>query len=108
MELIKLQIPLPMEALQLFCQRWEIQSLEVFGSILRDDFNFDESDIDFLATFKPSSKWSLLDRVRMQFELEDLLHRKVDLLDREEIEQSPNWIRRENILTSAKVIYEQR
>jgi predicted nucleotidyltransferase len=44
----------------------------------------------------------------MQFELENLLHRKVNLLDREEIEHSPNWIRRENILTSARVIYEQR
>jgi hypothetical protein len=29
----------------------------------------------------------------------------VDLLEREEVEQSPNWLRRQSILESAKVIY---
>jgi predicted nucleotidyltransferase len=61
--------------------------------------------VDFLAVFKPSSHWSLLDRVRMESELELLLARPVDLLDREEVEQSPNWLRCQAILGSAKVIY---
>jgi hypothetical protein len=41
----------------------------------------------------------------MESELELLLARPVDLLDREEVEQSPNWLRRQAILGSAKVIY---
>lgn len=78
--------------------------MAIFGSVLRDDFQLNESDVDFLAVFKPSSRWSLLDRVRMETELEVLLARPVDLLDREEVEQSPNWLRRQAILESAKVI----
>ena len=98
---MNLAISLPIEKLQLFCQHWQIQELAVFGSVLRDDFQL---NVDFLAVFKPSSRWSLSDRVRMETELEVLLARPVDLLDREEVEQSPNWLRRQAILESAKVI----
>ncbi len=101
--LTQLAINLPMSALEEFCRRWQIQELAVFGSVLRDDFS-SSSDVDFLAIFAPSSRWSLLDRVRMEYELEDILKRKVDLLDREEIESSPNWIRRQDILNSARII----
>jgi uncharacterized protein len=100
----QLAIDLPMSALEEFCQRWQIQELAVFGSVLRSDFSAD-SDVDFLAIFAPSSNWSLLDRVRMEYDLEDILKRKVDLLDREEVESSPNWIRRQDILNSARIIY---
>lgn len=79
--------------------------MAVFGSVLREDFQLNKSDVDFLAVFKPSSRWSLLDRVRMESELEVMLARPVDLLDREEVEQSPNWLRRQSILESAKVVY---
>ena len=102
---ILLAISLPIEKLQLFCQHWQIQELAVFGSVLREDFQLNKSDVDFLAVFKPSSHWSLLDRVRMESELEVMLARPVDLLDREEVEHSPNWLRRQSILESAKVIY---
>ena len=100
----QLAIDLPMSALEEFCQRWQIQELAVFGSVLRSDFRAD-SDVDFLAIFAPYSSWSLLDRVRMEYDLEDILKRKVDLLDREEVESSPNWIRRQDILNSARIIY---
>lgn len=100
----QLAINLPISALEEFCQRWQIQELAVFGSVLRSDFSTD-SDVDFLAIFAPSNLWSLLDRVRMEYELESILERKVDLLDREEVESSPNWIRRQNILNSARIIY---
>ncbi len=35
-----------------FCQKWNIEKLEIFGSILGDNFR-PQSDIDFLATFRP-------------------------------------------------------
>ena len=103
--MVKLAIALSMKKLKPFCQHWQIQELAVFGSVLRKDFRLDESDVDFLALFDPSSRWSLLDRVRMESELEALLHRPVDLLDREEVEASPNWLHRQIILQSARVIY---
>jgi hypothetical protein len=40
-------------------------------------------------------------------ELARLLNREVDLVSRRGIERSRNWIRRERILGSAKVIYEE-
>jgi predicted nucleotidyltransferase len=102
---MNLAIPLPLEKLQTFCQHWQIRELAVFGSILREDFRLDKSDVDFLAVFESSCRWSLLDRVRMESELEKLLNRKVDLLEREEVEASPNWLRRQAILQSARIIY---
>jgi uncharacterized protein len=41
----------------------------------------------------------------MQQELETLLGRPVDLVSKRAIEQSPNWIRRQDILSTAQVIY---
>jgi uncharacterized protein len=87
-----------------FCRRWKIRVLSVFGSALRDDFSPD-SDVDVLVTFDLSADWSLLDHMQMQEELEVLLGRKVDLVNRRAIERSPNWIRRKAILNSAETVY---
>lgn len=86
-----------------FCQRRHISELALFGSVLRDDFHAN-SDIDMLVTFQSNTKVSLLDLVDMQYELEDLCHRKVDLLTKKSVETSPNWIRRKEIISTAKVI----
>ena len=44
-----LKLQLPLEQIADFCRRWGIARLEVFGSVLRDDFRPD-SDLDFLFT----------------------------------------------------------
>ena len=67
------------DQLEEFCQRQHIIELALFGSVLRDDFRPD-SDIDILITFTPNVKRSLLDLVDMQYELEELSHRSIDLL----------------------------
>lgn len=90
-----------------FCQKWHLTQFAVFGSVVRDDFRPD-SDIDVLITYAPGVDHSLLKRVRMKYELEDLFHREVDLLLKIEIIDSHNWIRRQAILESEQVIYEQR
>jgi hypothetical protein len=41
----------------------------------------------------------------MREELMALFQRRVDLISRKSLEQSPNWIRRNQILKSAQVIY---
>lgn len=87
-----------------FCRRWKIRTLAVFGSALRDDFGPD-SDVDVLVTFELFADWSLLDHMQMQEELEALLGRKVDLVNRRAVERSPNWIRRKAILGSAETVY---
>ena len=98
------KLRLPTRGLAAFCRRWKIEELAIFGSALREDFG-PESDVDLLARFAPDAQWSLLDHVRMEDELAALLGRPVDLVCRDAVEQSRNWIRREAILSSARVIY---
>ncbi|NJK53956.1 MAG: DNA polymerase subunit beta [Leptolyngbyaceae cyanobacterium SU_3_3] len=103
-ESIKLAIALPIDTIQAFCQRWQIAELAVFGSILRDDFHLD-SDVDFLYVLEPNTHWKLSDLIHAEEELTQLLGRKVDLVGKASIEQSHNWLRKRNILSSARVIY---
>jgi hypothetical protein len=95
---------LPMAEIAKFCQRWKIQELAVFGSVLRADFN-SESDIDIIASFDDNADWSLLDHMRMQQELQGLLQRDVDLVTKRAVEKSQNWVRRKEILSTASVIF---
>jgi len=97
-------MPLPMAQIASFCQRWSIARLEVFGSALRDDFRPD-SDLDLVATYAPEARWSLLDRVRMKLELEDMLGREVDLLNRRALEKARSRARAAAILTQSEPIY---
>lgn len=104
-EFTQLAIALPIDVIQVFCQRWQIAELAVFGSILRNDFRAD-SDVDFLYVLKPNTRWRLSDLIHAEEELAQLLDKKVDLVAKVSIEQSHNWLRKRNILSSAKVIYE--
>ncbi len=97
-------IPLPIDEVRDFCRRWRILRLEVFGSVLREDFTPD-SDIDFLATFAPDADIGLLDLGRAEQELSLILGRPADILSRRATERSSNWLRRESILGSAREIY---
>lgn len=105
--MVKTQIELPREKIEAFCQQWKITEFALFGSVLREDFRPD-SDIDVLVTFAPDAHWSLLDCVRMEQELETIFGREVDCVDKEAIAQSPNWIRRKEILGTAEVFYVAR
>ena len=99
-----LRVALPLERIAEFCRRWAIRRLEVFGSALRDDFRPD-SDVDLVATYAPEAHWSLLDRVRMKQELEGMLGREVDLLNRRALEKSSKNGRTAAILAQAELLY---
>lgn len=90
-----------------FCQNAQIMELALFGSILRDDFH-SNSDVDILVTFIPDCKISLLEFVRLEHDLEDWLHRDVDLVAKRGVEQDRNWLRRKEILNNYQIIYESR
>ncbi|WP_394339685.1 type VII toxin-antitoxin system MntA family adenylyltransferase antitoxin [Methanohalophilus halophilus] len=60
-----------------FCQRNDIAFLGLFGSFSRREQTRD-SDIDLLVSFSETK--SLIDHIRMEEELEDLLGIKVDLV----------------------------
>lgn len=99
-------IELPQEAIAQFCQRWKIKEFSLFGSVLRDDFRPD-SDIDVMVQFASDARWGF-EIVQMKLELEEIFGRKVDLLTKKSIEQSENWIRRKEILGTARALYVQR
>jgi len=83
-----------------FCHRWGIERLELFGSVLRDDFT-DASDVDVLVTWKPEMRYGYYEETEAQDELSGILGRRVDLVDRVDVERSANYLRRREILTSA-------
>lgn len=87
-----------------FCRRRHIRRLDLFGSVLRADFRPD-SDIDVLVEFEPGFEPGLFQISEMEQELRTLLGREVDLVEREAVEQSENYIRRRHILTSLKPVY---
>lgn len=96
-----INLSLPRDQVAAFCRKNHILRLQVFGSILRDDFG-PESDIDVLAEFDPNHipGWEI---VSIADELSDLLGRPVDFTTPGGLSQHI----REDVLASAEVIYEQ-
>ena len=102
--MLQAKIPIPRTKLAVFCQRWKITELALFGSVLRDDFRPD-SDVDVLISFAADAQWGLFDLVEMQDELKNLFGREVDLVEREGLR---NPFRRRSILSSMQVVYGSR
>lgn len=86
------------------CKRFLIKELAVFGSVLRDDFN-DSSDIDILIEFTPESRISFFDIIDLQDEFKKLFGREVDIVSKNAIRRSRNYIRKKTILENHKIIY---
>ena len=101
------QVPLPLDKIKEFCDRWKIVEFALFGSVLRDNFH-SNSDIDVMVEFNQDSRYSLFDLVIMEDELKAIFNRDVDLVTRKGIANSRNYLRRQNILNSAQTIYESR
>jgi len=64
------------------CHRYRVRRLALFGSALREDFNAQRSDLDFLVEFEPlppgaysNAYFGLLDA------LERLFARRIDLVE---------------------------
>ena len=99
-----LNIGLPTDKIKAFCRRWGVSEFALFGSVLRADFN-EASDIDVLVTFAPGVVYTFKDAARMEAELEAIFGKAVDLVDKQAVQESPNYIRRKSILSSAEVVY---
>lgn len=97
-------IKLSIEEIKKFCDRWNVIEFALFGSVLRKDFRSD-SDIDVMVQFHPQAKPTFYNLEEMETELKTMFNRKVDLITRQGIESSRNYLRRREILSSAEVIY---
>jgi predicted nucleotidyltransferase len=90
-------------AFSALCAKWMLGDVYVFGSVLRNDFHA-ESDVDLLVDFVPEANWSLMDLVRAEQEFAELFARKVQIVERSGLLKSQNHIRREAILSSARLV----
>ena len=97
-------INLPIEKIAEFCDRWQVIEFALFGSVLRNDFCA-ESDIDVMGQFHPEAYPTFSSLDQMEAELKTIFHRDIDLITRQGIETSRNYLRRQEILSSAQVIY---
>lgn len=98
-------IAIPQDQIAAFCRKHHIRKLSLFGSVLRDDFRPD-SDIDVLVEFEPEYQPNLRRLLGMERELKIIFGREVDLGDRQSVVEDANYLRRNYILNSSRVIYE--
>ncbi len=94
------------EVIEGFCRRYGLRALYAFGSILTPGFGR-ASDVDLLYVVG-SKPFGYSDYCDAMEELQTLLGREVDFINRGIIEQSSNRVRRRAILDTAKLIYEAR
>ena len=88
-----------------FCNRWNLAEMPLFGSVLMNEFS-EDSDVDLLVEFKPDCSPGL-EFVAMCDELSVIFRWPVDVLTRSSVETSENYIRRREILGSARTIHEE-
>ena len=71
------------EEIAALCREFGVARLEVFGSVMTDEFNPQTSDIDFIVTFTPFtglSRW--IDSLfGLEERLAELFQRDVDVID---------------------------
>jgi uncharacterized protein len=60
-------------------RKYQVKRASLFGSILRDDFQPDHSDVDLLVEF--STPQSLFGFLRLKVELEKKLQKSVDVVE---------------------------
>jgi predicted nucleotidyltransferase len=103
----QIKIEVPQDRIADFCRRWKIVELALFGSVLTDGFG-PHSDVGILVRCAEDATWSLFDLVTMQEGLKQLFGQEVDLVERQAVENSENYIRRRHILSSVETVYVAR
>ncbi len=61
------------------CEKYRVEKLYAFGSLVYGNFDEERSDLDFLVCFKENGKVGM-ELIDMLIDLEKLFNRKVDLL----------------------------
>lgn len=98
----ELPIEVDREEIAAFCRARGIRRLSLFGSVLRDDFDPERSDVDVLAEFDPRALEGVGFRyMRYGEELSRILGRKVDFCSR----LNPHI--KKSVMREAVPIYEQ-
>jgi hypothetical protein len=98
-----------LDALAELCRQFHVRRLDVFGSAARgEDFDPTHSDADFLVEFEPGTTPDISALLDMEEALQQVLGRPVDLVERQAVEESRNYLRRRQILREAQPVYVAR
>ena len=92
------------EKIEAFCQQHHISDLGLFGTVLHDDFR-PNSGIGVLVEFKREHVPESAKLGEMRDELTKIFGQSVDLVERQAVEKSENYIRRRHILKAVEPIY---
>jgi predicted nucleotidyltransferase len=98
-------LQIPEDKVAALCLKWGIRRLEIFGSALTTEFA-PTSDLDLLATFDNEDNLGL-NFFAAATDFQNALARKIDLVSKEGLMQSPNKYRVRKILSSAVPIYDR-
>jgi hypothetical protein len=91
------------EQLVKLCRQYHVQRLALFGSALREDFDVERSDLDFLVEFEPLAKGTYADTYFGLAEaLQHLFGRPVDLVVESAI-KNPYF--RESVARNQRLLY---
>jgi predicted nucleotidyltransferase len=94
------RISIAPKQLQDFCQRYHVRRLAMFGSMARGTAR-PQSDVDLLVTFQPDAHIGLITFSKMQRELSEMFHRRVDLVPQDGLKP----VIRDSILADAQELY---
>ncbi len=98
---MKLDISINEKEITVFCEKYHILSLSLFGSILTSSFH-STSDVDVLVQFDKRHIPTLFEIVDIEEELSNIVGRKVDLRTPNEL--SPYF--KDEVLAQARVVYQ--
>ncbi len=92
------------DSLPPLCEKYHVERLYAFGSVLTDRFGPD-SDVDLIAAFDDEAVEDIFDTFfDLKFSLEELLKRPVDLMAEQPIR---NPILRRSIENTKRLVYER-
>ena len=98
---LRSNITLPRDEIIALCERYQVQELSVFGSVLREEFG-PQSDVDFLVVFENDDYGPWMGKLTaLEDGLSELLGRKVDLVPKPMLK----WVIRDRVLAEAQPIY---
>jgi uncharacterized protein len=92
------------EKIEAFCQQNNICDMGLFGTVLHDDFR-KNSGIGVLVGFKQEHRPEAEKLGELREELAKIFGQSVDLVERQAVETSENYIRRRHILKAVEPIY---
>jgi predicted nucleotidyltransferase len=95
-----IRIKIPERKIRDFFQKYQVQRLALFGSVLHDNFRPD-SDVDVLVVFEPSALITFLTLGQMKRELSEIFQRPVDLVPQEGLKPAIG----ETVLSSEQELY---